>query len=139
MTPEEKDNVELLRDGYRRWNESKAKSVEHWLNLMSDDIRWRSLGAAAAGAEFTEECCSKSDVKRYFEEVSKQWELLSYTADEFIAQGDRVVMLGKCHWKNRQTGKTVESPKADVLRLRGGKIVDFMEYYDTAKALAATT
>jgi hypothetical protein len=36
--------------------------------------------------------------------------------------------------KHRQTGKTAESPKEDVFRLRGGKVVDFMEYYDTAKA-----
>jgi ketosteroid isomerase-like protein len=31
------------------------------------------------------------------------------------------------------------TPKADVHRLRDGKVVDFMEFYDTAAAIGATT
>ena len=65
--------------------------------------------------------------------------MLDYTADEFVAQGDRVVMLGSCEWKHRGTGKTVKTPKADVIRMRDGKIVDFMEFYDTAAAIAGAT
>jgi ketosteroid isomerase-like protein len=87
--------------------------------------------------EFTRACRSKEEVQTYFQELGKDWELLSYNADEFIAQGDRVVMLGSCEWKHRATGKIAKSPKADVHRLRDGKVVDFMEFYDTAVALAA--
>ncbi|RZL89683.1 MAG: nuclear transport factor 2 family protein [Variovorax sp.] len=138
MTPEEQKNVEILRDGYQRWHESRADSAAYWMSLMADDIRWRSLGAGAAGAEFTRECCSKPEVQRYFEQLGAQWELISYTADEFVAQGDRVVMLGRAQWKHRTTGKIVDTPKADVHRLRDGKVVDFMEFYDTAAAIGAT-
>lgn len=134
---EQEGNVKVLREGYELWNKSKATSADYWMNLISDDVRWRTLGAGVAGAEFTKECCSKRDVQRYFEKMSEQWELLSYVADEFIAQGDRVVMLGSCKWEHRQTKKIVDSPKVDVLRFREGKIVDFMEYYDTAAVAAA--
>jgi uncharacterized protein len=109
------------------------------VDLVSEDVRWRSLGADVAGAEFTKGCGSKQEVRRYFEKVSEQWEMLSYVANEFIAQGDRVVMLGRCQWKHRQTERIVDSPKADVLRFHEGKIVDFMEFYDTAAAAAAAT
>jgi ketosteroid isomerase-like protein len=134
---EQEANVQLLRDGYERWNGSKAESVEHWMTLIDDDIRWRSLGAGAAGEAFTEECCSKPDVLQYFAQLGEHWELLSYAADEFIAQGDRVVMLGSCAWKHRGTGKVARTPKVDVFRFRAGKVVDFMEYYDTAAVMAA--
>ncbi|MGJ7507219.1 nuclear transport factor 2 family protein [Variovorax sp. GT1P44] len=138
MTTEER-NVEALREGYRLWNDSKADSAQHWMNMMTDDIRWRSLGAGAAGSESTRECCSKQDVQRYFQQLGEQWELVSYTADEFIAQGDRVVMLGSCAWRHRTTQKVARTPKVDVFRFRGGKVADFSEYYDTAAVLAAAT
>lgn len=134
---EKNANVRLLEAGYEKWDGS-AQGVEHWMNLMSDDIRWRSLGSGAAGIEFTKQCRSKSDVLRYFAELGKQWKLISYKADEFVAQGDRVVMLGSCAWQHRGTGKVAETPKVDVFLFRDGKVIDFMEYYDTAAVLAAT-
>lgn len=137
MTDEEALNVKLMRDGYAKWHKSEADSVEYWMNLLAEDVQWRSLGAAAAGAEFAQPCCSKSNVLRYFQQMGEQWELLTYEIDEYVAQGDRVVALGRCSHRNRQTGKVLETPKADVLRFRGGKVVDFMEFYDTALANAA--
>ncbi|MEJ8856857.1 nuclear transport factor 2 family protein [Variovorax robiniae] len=139
MTAEEERNVEILREGYRLWHESRAESSDYWMKLMADDVHWRSLGGGAAGSEFTRECSGKPLVQKYFEEMGSQWEMLGYDANEFIAQGDRVVMLGACRWRHRKTGKVVDSPKADVLRMRDGKLVDFMEFYDTAQAIAATT
>ena len=141
MTEVESNNVALLEKGYAFWNQSKAdcEGVSCWMALLSDDVQWRSLAAGAAGMEFTRACLSKDEVQRYFEELGKDWEMISYNADEFIAQGDRVVMLGSCAWKHRGTGKTVKSPKADVIRMRDGKIVDFMEFYDTAAAIAGAT
>jgi ketosteroid isomerase-like protein len=64
--------------------------------------------------------------------------MIHYTVDELIAEGDRVVMLGSCGWKNRRTGIVVQTPKADFLRLEGGKVVEFFEFFDTAKAMAAS-
>jgi ketosteroid isomerase-like protein len=135
---EQETNVAALREGYGLWNKSQAASAQHWMDMIADDVRWRSLGDGAAGAEFTKECGSKQEVLRYFEQMGAQWTLISYDANEFIAQGDCVVMLGSCEWKHRQTGKAVKTPKVDVMRFRDGKIVDFMEYYDTAAVSAAT-
>ena len=130
-------NVELLRQGYKLWNDSKADSVGHWLNLVADDVKWTSLANGAAGMEFTAACGCKADVRRYFSELGKHWEMLHYTVEEFIAQGDRVVVLARCGWRNRDTGAAVETPKADILRMKDAKIVEYFEFYDTAAALAA--
>ncbi len=141
MTDEESKNVALLKRGYALWNQSKGdrQGVSSWMSLLSDDVQWRSVAAGAPGMEFSRACQSKNEVQRYFEELGKDWELLNYNADEFIAQGDRVVMLGSCEWKHRGTGKIMKSPKADVHRLRDGKVVDFMEFYDSIAGQAAAT
>lgn len=136
MTTEE--NVKILREGYKLWNNSKAESVDYWMNLIADDVKWHSLADGAAGMEFTRACSCKNDVVHYFEELGKEWEMIHYTVFEFIAQSDRVVMVGNCAWKNKRTGKALETPKVDVIRMRDSKIVEFQEFYDTAKAIAAT-
>jgi hypothetical protein len=57
--------------------------------------------------------------------------------DEFIAQGDAVFMRGSTAWRNKRTGRTAETPKVDFWRFRDGKAVEFYEYYDTARVIAA--
>ena len=131
-------NVRLLREGYRLWNESKASSVAHWMSMIADDVKWSSLADGATGLEFSRACGSKKEVARYFEELGREWELLHYTVGEFIAQGDRVVAIGSCAWKNRRTGNVLETPKADIIRMKDSKIVEFFEFFDTAKAMAAS-
>jgi ketosteroid isomerase-like protein len=134
----EDTNVAIVRRAYELWSETKAGSVDHWMSLMADYVDWRSMADGAPGLEFTCGASTREQVRGYLEGLTRDWEMLRYVVDEFVAQGDRVVMLGRCAWKHRATGKFVDMPKADVLRLRDGRIVGFMEYYDTAKAMAAT-
>lgn len=131
------ENVKLLKKGYQLWNDSKAESVDYWMNLIADDVKWRSLADGAPGMEFTKVCNCKNDVVQYFQELGSRWEMIHYTVDEFIAQGDRVVMVGSCGWRSRETGREVDTPKVDIIRIRDSKIIEFQELYDTAKALAA--
>ncbi len=133
---EAKKNVEILKKAYALWNESKAASVEHWMELIAEDVSWRSLANGSPGMEFTGRCNCKTEVLEYFQVLGAQWELNEYNADEFIAENDRVVMIGSCQWTHRKTGKLVKTPKVDILRMKDGLIVDFYEFYDTAKALA---
>jgi ketosteroid isomerase-like protein len=133
----EKENVEILRHAYELWNDTKADSVRHWLDLIADDVKWRSLAAGETGMEFTRDYDNKAGVERYFADLGSQWSMNYYTVDEFIAQGDRVVMVGRCGWRNKKTGATVATPKVDILTIRDSRIVDFFELYDTAKVLAA--
>ncbi len=133
----EDENVKILREAYQLWNESKAASVANWMSMVADDVQWRSLADGAAGMEFSKACCSKDEVAMYFEKLGREWEMIHYTVDKFIAQGDRVVMVGSCGFKHRRTGKMVETPKADIIRMKDSKIVEFFEFYDTEKAIAA--
>jgi ketosteroid isomerase-like protein len=132
------ENVTKLRHAYQQWHDTRGGSVQTWLDLMADDVRMRSIIDGAGGMEFTRANAGKAGVKSYFEGLATDWEMIHFNADEFIAQGDRVVVLSLVAFRYRKTGKVAESPKADVLRFRDGKIVEFFEFFDTAAALAAT-
>lgn len=131
----ENSNVAALKDAYRQWHETRGGNTAHWLALMTDDVKFRSLADGAKTMEFTCMACGKDDVKRYFAGLSADWEMIHYTVDEYIAQGDRVVVLGRCSFKHKKTGKILETPKADFHKFRGDKICEFFEFFDTAKAL----
>ena len=132
-------NVALLKDAYQRWHDTKAGSVDHWLNLMTDDVQFRSLAAGAVEMQFTRPSCCKDDVKQYFAGLTNEWEMIYYRVDEYIAQSDRVIALGQVSFKNKKTGKILVTPKADFHKFRDGKICEFFEFYDTAQALATAT
>lgn len=134
---ETKRNVDILKEAYALWNDSKAESVAHWLNMIDENVHWRSLAGGADGMEFTGECCNKKEVENYFNHLGGEWSMNHYTVDEFIAQDDRVVMVGSCGWTNKKTDKSIDTPKVDIIRMKDSKIVDFYELYDTAMTLNA--
>jgi ketosteroid isomerase-like protein len=136
-TPKENENVTKLKKAYAFWNDNLGKSNQQWMDLMDDNVVFRSLAGGAQGMEFTLDCSGKNELQRYFAGLAEDWEMIHYTPDEFIADGDRVVVLAHTAWKSRKTGKSVETPKADIFRFKNGKVVDFYEFYDTYRCIAA--
>ncbi len=137
MATSDPKNLAKLRDAYRAWHETKGKSVDSWMELFADNVRLRSLAEGRAGALFTQEVRSKAEVERYFKGLLGDWQMIHYTTDDFIVDGDRIAMRGSTAWTNRKTGRTIETRKADFVTFRDGKIVEFEEFYDTAGLMAA--
>ena len=130
-------HVEALKQAYARWSESKGKSSDHWLDMVHENIRFGSLAQGAPRVDFLTSYNSRDALTAYFSAILKDWDMVHFSADEYVAQGDAVVMRGSMAWRNKHTGKTVETPKVDFWRFRDGKAVEFYEYYDTARVIAA--
>jgi ketosteroid isomerase-like protein len=133
---EEARNVEPLKASYRRWHDSKGGSVDHWMGMVAEDVRFGSIAGGAAPLAFTGPRSNRDAVRSYFDGLLSEFEMLHYTIHDYIAQGDVVFVRAATSWRNRKTGKTFETPKADFWRLRDGRIVEFYEYYDTAQVVS---
>ena len=131
-------NVEELRSAYRAWEDSRGTDPSRWIRLFADDIKVRSIADGAPGMEFSMPREGLAQASEYFEHITRDWEMLSCAAEEFIEQGDRLVVVGSCAWRSRATGKAAESPFVHLWRFRGARAVEFREFYDTARAIAAT-
>lgn len=134
---EEESNVALLQATYAAWHRTGGDATV-WLDILADEIAWGSLADGRPGMEFTRPRATRDEVMGYFEGLAKDWAMEFYHVNEFVAQGGRVVALGECSWTYRRTGKTVTLPKVDVWLLENGKVIQFMEHYDTHTALQAT-
>jgi uncharacterized protein len=135
----ERENVRLLEKAYARWHETRGGSVDDWMALIDDNFQFGSLAQSAPQMAFATSYNSRTALKNYFDGLRAEWEMIHYTMNEFIAEGEVVVVRGNVAWRNRRTGKEVETPKIDFWRFRDGKAVEFYEYFDTARAFAAAS
>lgn len=138
----EQQNTQVLREAYKKWHDEKASkaAADHWLGIMADKIDFRSVGVALPGVPLSQAGTSKADVGVYLGTLRRDWEMLYYNVEDYVAQGDRVTAITNVSFRHRGTGKVVTTPKADVWRFdTDGKAVAFFEYYDTAALVAAAT
>lgn len=136
MTQED-DNVAILREGYAAWYKTRG-DASVWIDILADHVNWGSLADGKPGMEFGKQRASKQEVVGYFKELMNDWSMEFYHVNEFVAQGSRVVALGECSWTNKRTKKTVTMPKVDVWKFENGKVVEFMEHFDTHTAIMAS-
>ncbi len=129
--------LEKLRYAYTAWHDTRGTSDDTWIALMADDIEMRSIADGAPGMDFSVPRKGKDAIRGYFTGLRADWEMIYYTFDEFVVDGDRVVVFGRCAYRNRKTGKAAESVIVNRWRFRNDLAVEFFEFYDTAKAFAA--
>ena len=101
---DEAANVAVLKDAYRRWHDSRGGSVDHWMSICDENIKFGSLAQGATGVEYLTAYNARDELKKYFNGLLRDWEMIEYRPDEFVAQGDRVVMIGHCSWRARASG-----------------------------------
>jgi ketosteroid isomerase-like protein len=135
---DEANNVAMLKHAYARWSDSRGASVDDWMSICDDNISFGSIAQGAVqSVNYLTAYSNRALLKDYFEGIARDWEMLEYVAEHFVAQGDRVVMLGHCTWRFKKNGKVVSTPKADSWRIADGKAVEFYEYFDTMQLYQA--
>jgi ketosteroid isomerase-like protein len=136
---EQARNVELLKDAYKRWHDSKGGSVDHWLSIVSDDVKFGSIARGEAPLAFTQPVNQKEALRGYFDGLLGNFSMVNYTIHDYVADGDIVFVRCSTSWTSKKTGKAFNTPKADFWRFRNGKVVEFYEFYDTAHVISAMT
>jgi ketosteroid isomerase-like protein len=104
---------------------------EALLALVAEDIEWIIPGEdwPLAGTH-----CGHAGLANLLETASKSMET-STEPREFVAQGDRVLVVGFATGKIKATNKTFEDDWIFAITVRDGKLTNIREYVDT-QALA---
>jgi len=134
---DEARNVAILEDAYRRWSDSRGGSADHWMSICDHNIKFGSIAEHVESVGYMTSYRKRDELGQYFAGISRDWDMVEYRVDHFVAQGDRVVMLGHCSWRAKKTGKLVSTPKVDSWRFANGKAIEFYEYFDTAQVVNA--
>ena len=127
MASDAKQSIKALYDAFNRGE------IDTVLNGMTDDVVWDVPGSAP----FTGRRFGREQVREFFASLERHARMEQFDADEFLQDGDRIVVLGRQRASVRETGTQYDSRWAHVYRLRGGQIAEAYLYGDTQAEAAA--
>lgn len=125
-------NVDVVRRGYEAFGRG---DIEGLLGLLDEQIQWVTPGPpelATSGRR-----TGRQEVGSFFGAVNDLFDIQRFEPAEFIAQGDRVIVLGSETARARSTDALLELDWVHVFTVRDGRVVAFQEHFDTAAVVAA--
>lgn len=126
-----------IKSLYKAWDRGKGTTGERFVAMMAKDGTFRSIGGGASEMLFTRPHNSQENVRAYFQELAKDWQMIFYNVRLFLVSGNTVAAVCECSWKHKTTRKIVHTPKLDIIRLKAGRIADFFEFFDSHQAFCA--
>jgi ketosteroid isomerase-like protein len=129
----EQENVEIIKRNYAAFQRGDMQTV---LNSCSDDVDFRHPMSTAIWP-WAGKRRGRAQVAEFFAGLPEVAEFEQFETREFIAQGNKVVVLVFERFHIKATGRTVESELVHVITLNEGKVVQFYVYGDTTPAIAA--
>jgi ketosteroid isomerase-like protein len=121
------ENKRLVMEGYQMFQRG---DIQQLLESYHDDALW--IEPEVEHVPFSGLHKGKAEIAQFFQQLDNAAQALRFEPKEFIAEGDKVVVIGEASWLVRQTGRTYDSPWVHVFTLRDGKIARFQDYHDTA-------
>jgi uncharacterized protein len=127
----EQQNLEVVRQGYDAFVRGDIPGL---LSLLDGQVSWVTPGPSNLPIAGTRQ--GQQAVGEFFQAVSSLVDILRFEPKDFIAQGERVVVLGDDTARVKATGRNIEYRWAHVFTLRNGKIVAFEEFGDVGALVA---
>lgn len=124
-------NAEKVRQAYARWEASKGADANGFLDVLADDVVMRSVLGPPDLHPLAQDRVGKEFARDYLELLVLNLEMVAFPTEQIVAEGDTVVWVGSCHWRDPRTGMEANTPKADIWRFRDGLAVSVMEFFDT--------
>jgi ketosteroid isomerase-like protein len=128
----EHENRQLVEQAYANF---KAGDIPKLLQSLSEDVTWQL--PEIENVPFAGKRQGRGPVGEFFSTLASLQDARSFEEREFIAQGDKVVVLGRYVWQVKSNGRTIEGDFAHVFTVRGGQIEVFQEYMDSAAVAKA--
>ena len=130
----EQTNTRLVQQAYQS---IKAGDIQAFLNALALDVQWQL--PEMENVPFAGQWQGREQVGQFFSILDNVQDIVEFEPEEFIAQGDRVVVLGHFSMRIKSTGRDANSDWAHVWTVKDGQITHFREYVDTAVVSRAHT
>lgn len=124
-------NAARVSAAYQAWHDSLGRDPEPFIGLIGEDFAMASVLDPPDLHELAADHSGVDRVRDYFTALEADWEMIDFPTERVVEQGDTVVWIGRCTWRNRHTGTVVATPKVDVWTFRDGQAVHMFEMFDT--------
>jgi ketosteroid isomerase-like protein len=131
---QEAQNTKLVQDAYAAFGRGDIPAL---LNTFDDNISWKPITGAAPYVPLGGERRGKAEVAEFFRLLSEVQTFDRFEPRDFVAQGEKVVVLGHYVGGPKGTTKRFDAEWSMVFTVRAGRIVAFQEFTDSAAVNAA--
>lgn len=128
----EEENAALVRSLYAAFGRGDMQTL---IGALRDDIEWVFPGPPKV-IPFAGAHRGLEEVIQFFVTLSEALEFQEFEPQEFIAQGDKVVVMGTSRVRNKANDRAADNEWVAVITVRDGRIARYQLYEDT-DALAA--
>jgi len=125
-------NTERVQQMYAAFGRGDIQAI---LNALSPDVTWAVQGPA--WLPFFGNRRGRQQAAQFFQAIAENLDIQEFAPREFIAEGDKVVVIGYERSQAKPTGRPIEGAWVHVFTFRGGQVVEFREFCDTAATAAA--
>jgi len=129
------ENVDAVRGMYEAFAKGDVPFV---LGLFDPEIEW-NVAENHIYADRNPYVGPEAVLNGVFLRLATEWEGYSVSPKEFLDAGEKVVVLGTYGGAYKATGRPVRAQFAHVWTLRGGKVISFQQYTDTAQFARAVS
>ena len=130
----EQANTRLVQQAYQS---IQTGDFQSFLNALAEDVQWQL--PEMENVPFAGTWRGREQVGRFFSTVAQAQDMVEFVPEDFIAQGDKVVVLGRFSARVKSTARVSASAWAHVWTVKEGKASHFREYVDTAAVSRAHT
>lgn len=103
-------------------------NLDPMIAIMQDDTEWIEAEGGPYGGVYTG---VEEIMTNVFGRIQQDWQSFTVVPNQFIVDGDTVVVLGAYTATHNQTGRSFSSPFAHVWTLASGKLKRFQQFVDT--------
>ncbi|MDB5058850.1 MAG: nuclear transport factor 2 family protein [Chloroflexi bacterium] len=123
----EQENTQRVKDIYAAFGRGDMPTL---LEALADDVEWVVAGPSDLPTSGMRR--GKQAVQTWFGTLVENREFHVFEPQEFIAQGDKVVVLLQVEFTTRRSGRKVVMHEAHLWALRDGKFIRHESFEDTA-------
>jgi uncharacterized protein len=130
----EQENTRIVQDAYAAFGRHDMATL---LGAISEDVDWHGVIGASRSVPMRGPRHGHAQVAQFFQQVGENIHFTKFEPQEFVAQHDKVVALGRYEGTSTATGRAFVSDFVMVFTLSNGKIIRFREFLDATNMNAA--
>jgi uncharacterized protein len=123
---DEETNTQLVQQAY---HSIRTGDISSFLNLLAEEVLWTI--PEMTNVPFSGTWQGREQVEQFFRKVAEAQDIVAFEPGEFIAQRDKVIVLGHFTMQVKATGKTSRSQWVHTWTVEENKISSLREYVDT--------
>lgn len=122
----EETNAKLVQQAYQN---VRTGDIPSFLDVLAENVVW--ILPDMANVPFAGTWQGREQVEQFFRRMLEVQDIVEFEPEEFIAQREKVIVLGHFTMHVKATGKLSRSQWIHVWKVKGGQVSYMREYVDT--------